>query len=280
MTRTSMSSLKKRVVTAVILLPVVLGGVIVLPTPYFAVLLALAVLGGAWEWAGLAGWPTVQGRIVYVATFALALLSTAGLALNSVGSAVVICIGLAWWSVALAMVWRYQARGSIDVAPKWLRALVGWLVLLPAWVSMVVLHGHDEQGVYLVLTLLAVIWSADIAAYFVGRRWGRRRLASRVSPGKSLEGVMGGLVAVLATGVVAGIALGLAGGDLWLFLILCLATASISVLGDLAESLFKRQVGLKDSGNLLPGHGGVLDRIDSLTAAAPLFTAGILVILA
>ncbi len=280
MTRTSMSSLKKRVITAVILLPVVLGGVIVLPTPYFAVLLALAVLGGAWEWAGMAGWPTVQGRIVYVAAFALALLSTAGLALNPIGSAVVICIGLAWWSVALAMVWRYQARGSVGVAPKWLRALVGWMVLLPAWVSMVVLHGHDEQGVYLVLTLLAVIWSADIAAYFVGRRWGRRRLASRVSPGKSLEGAMGGLVAVLATGVVAGFAFGLAGGELWLFLILCLATASISVLGDLAESLFKRQVGLKDSGNLLPGHGGVLDRIDSLTAAAPLFTAGVLVILA
>ncbi len=183
---------------------------------------------------------------------------------------------LAWWVVASGLVWYYQLHGGLGPGPKWLRGLVGWLILVPPWVSLVSLHGRTGNGAYLVLTLLVLIWSADIAAFFAGRRWGRRRLASHVSPGKSWEGVIGGLLAVAAVAVVSGVLLELADAQLLLFLVLCLATALISILGDLTESAFKRQVGLKDSGRLLPGHGGVLDRIDSLTAAAPLFAAGML----
>ena len=270
-----MSSLTQRVITAAILAPLTVGGILVLPTPYFAVLMAAVILAGAWEWAALTGWPSVAGRLCYLAVFALALLGGEWLARSGTGLGIVLGVALAWWVVALGLVWYYQAQGGLGPGPKWLRGLAGWLVLVPPWVSLVGLHDRTGDGGYLVLILLVLIWSADIAAFFAGRRWGRRRLASHVSPGKSWEGVLGGLLAVLAVAVVSGVLLGLADAELLLFLILCLATALISILGDLAESVFKRQVGLKDSGRLLPGHGGVLDRIDSLTAAAPLFAAGI-----
>ncbi len=149
------------------------------------------------------------------------------------------------------------------------------MVLIPTWVALIALHRHNSDGPYLVVFLLALIWAADSAAFFVGRRWGKTRLASRVSPAKSWEGAVGGvLAAVVLAGLVSGF-LGLGRDQFPLFLLLSLVTAMISILGDLVESLYKRQAGLKDSGNILPGHGGVMDRIDSLTAAAPLFVAGL-----
>lgn len=271
-----MSGLTQRVITALILVPLAVGGILVLPTPYFAAFLGVVMLAGAWEWAALAGWPSLQGRLSYVAVFVLALLAGGALARSMPGLATIFGAALAWWVTALALVWYFQAQGALGPGPKWLRGLVGWLVLIPSWIALVALHSRAADGIYLVLILLVLIWTADIAAFFAGRRWGRRRLASHVSPGKSWEGVIGGLLAVLAMAVVCGVLLEFSGAEFGLFLLLCLATALISILGDLTESVFKRQVGLKDSGQLLPGHGGVLDRIDSLTAAAPLFAAGIL----
>ena len=273
-----MSPLTQRVVTAAVLVPVVVGGIMALPTQYFAALLAVVMLGAAWEWAALSGWLSPQARLTYMALFALAMLGSGWLADSAEGLSAVLGIALVWWVVALALVGHYQRRGDLAPGPRWLRGLVGCLVLIPAWAALVSLHGRTAYGVYLVLTLFLLIWSADIAAFFAGRRWGRRRLASRVSPGKSWEGVMGALLAVLAVALAAAVPLGYSGAGLGLFLLLCLGTALISVLGDLTESVFKRQAGVKDSGHLLPGHGGVLDRIDSLTAAAPLFAAGIAVL--
>ncbi len=273
-----MSPLTQRVVTAAVLVPVVVGGIMALPTQYFSALLAVVMLGAAWEWAALSGWLSPQARLTYMALFALAMLGGGWLADSAEGLRAVLGIALVWWVVALALVGHYQRRGDLAPGPRWLRGLVGCLVLIPAWAALVSLHGRTAYGVYLVLTLFLLIWSADIAAFFAGRRWGRRRLASRVSPGKSWEGVMGALLAVLAVALAAAVPLGYSGAGLGLFLLLCLGTALISVLGDLTESVFKRQAGVKDSGHLLPGHGGVLDRIDSLTAAAPLFAAGIAVL--
>ncbi len=249
-----MSGLTQRVITAAILAPLAVGAILVLPTPYFAALLAVVMLAGAWEWAGLAGWPSVQGRLSYLAVFALVLVGAAWLAQGATGRGLLLGVGLGWWLVALGLVWYYQARSGLGPGPKWLRGLAGWLVLVPPWVSLVSLHGETSNGGYLVLTLLALIWSADIAAFFAGRRWGRRRLASHVSPGKSWEGVGGGLLAVLAVAVISGVLLGFTEADLWLFLVLCLATALISILGDLTESVFKRQIGLKDSVRATAGH--------------------------
>ncbi len=273
-----MSPLTQRVATAAVLVPVVVGGVMALPTEYFAALLAVVMLAAAWEWTILAGWLSPPARFAYMALFALAMLGGGWLAGSPEGLSAVLGVALVWWSVALVLVGHYQRRGDLAPGPRWLRGLVGCLVLIPAWAALVSLHGRTTYGVYLVLTLFVLIWSADIAAFFAGRRWGRRRLASRVSPGQSWEGVMGALLAVFAVALAAGIPLGYSRAGLGLFLLLCLGTALISVLGDLTESVFKRQAGVKDSGHLLPGHGGVLDRIDSLTAAAPLFAAGIAVL--
>jgi phosphatidate cytidylyltransferase len=151
---------------------------------------------------------------------------------------------------------------------------MGLLVLVPAWFSLVALRA-DVRGQWLLLFLLVLVWVADSAAFFAGRRWGRTRLSSRVSPGKSWEG----LYAALAAGILAGFLYsrltGLQGLEMLKFLFICAVTVLGSVVGDLVESMMKRSIKQKDSGRLLPGHGGVLDRIDSLTAAGPIFLAGI-----
>jgi phosphatidate cytidylyltransferase len=183
--------------------------------------------------------------------------------------------GLGWWLVALAWVVRFQQGLAVDALDRPLvRLVVGWLILAPACGAVVYLHASAKSGPWMVLYLVALIATADSAAYFVGRRLGRRRLASHVSPGKSLEGVAGALLAVAALALGIGWSFGFARP--FGFMVLSLATVLVSILGDLTESVIKRRAGLKDSGSIVPGHGGILDRIDSITAAAPVFVLGCL----
>jgi phosphatidate cytidylyltransferase len=268
-----MSSLAKRALTAVVLIPLVVAVTLALPTGYFAAFMGILAVAGAWEWAAMAGWPSPLQRIGYCATLALVLVGIHRVMSCEAGTWLVLAGGLVWWLVALAWVVRFQqgiALGAFD--SPWVRLLVGWLTLGPAWGALTHLHAGDLHGRGLVLLLLVIIWTADSAAYFVGRRFGARRLASRVSPGKSLEGLAGALLAVALLAMFAA-ELGWFQSRLGL-LTLCLLTVMLSVLGDLTESVFKRTAGVKDSGTLVPGHGGVLDRIDSLSAAAPLFVLG------
>ena len=203
------------------------------------------------------------------------LVTTAWLVQSESGLWAVLLAALAWWLTALAWVVRTQQGlpvDALDRAP--VRALAGWLVVAPGWGALVALHGAGEQGPLLVVYLMILVATADSAAYFVGRRLGRHRLASNVSPGKSVEGVAGGLAGV-ALVAVAAVLVGGVERPMG-FVVLSLATALVSVLGDLAESTFKRRAGLKDSGSIIPGHGGILDRIDGYTAAVPLFVLGCL----
>jgi phosphatidate cytidylyltransferase len=206
---------------------------------------------------------------------ALAALLFAGSS-HELRTSAVLGLGLAWWGVAALWVIDYQRgrRRGILLGRPLLAGAIGWLVLLPSWLAVVALHGEPARGPALVLILLCVIWGADTGAYFAGRRLGKHKLASRVSPGKTWEGALGGLVTVLAVGPIGGAWIGLGGGDLGWFVVLCALTVPVSIVGDLTESLFKREAGVKDSGSSIPGHGGVLDRIDSLTAAAPFFAIG------
>jgi phosphatidate cytidylyltransferase len=271
-----MSSLTQRVITAAVLVPLVLWGIVALPNPYFALLFAAFSTLGAWEWSALAGQAAPRQRALYLLAFVPGLALAYYLSQADWGLSLILGLGLLWWLQAVVLVGRHQARGQWPPASSVWRGGAGWLVLIPSWVALVSLHGYPERGPYLVVFLLALVWCADIAAFFAGRRWGRHRLASRVSPGKSWEGVGGALAAVALLAAMTGGLSGLGAGRTVLFVLLALLTASASVLGDLTESLFKRQAGVKDSGRLLPGHGGVLDRIDSLTAAAPLFALGVL----
>ena len=268
------SSLRQRALTAFILGPLVLAAVLWLPTPGFALFLASVTLGAAWEWAPLAGLERRHDRIGYLALIGVLLLSLwliPGLRLWVMGAAVV------WWitqTVHLARLREVPPKVGIQVSDLG----SGVLVLAAPWAALVALHQIDPQGPVLVLFLMALVWTADSLAYFVGRRFGRIKLAPRISPGKTREGVYGALVGAVLWGLLYGWARSLGLSGTLVAVLLCGVTVLISVVGDLHESLLKRGRGLKDSSHLLPGHGGLLDRVDSLTAAAPVFVLGLALI--
>ncbi|MFC1684282.1 phosphatidate cytidylyltransferase [Pseudomonadota bacterium] len=269
--------LAQRLLTAMLLIPLVVSGVLYLSTPRLALILAFIVLLGAQEWARLAGIQSKAGQWFYamLVAFALAL------------SALVLSHPqlIFWLFAAVTAGWLLEVVGLLRIRqvktdakglnlPK---ALVGFLVLVPAWIALISLHGSGQHGPALVLFVMVLIWVADSGAYFAGRRWGRVKLAPAISPGKTREGVYGALAGSVVCGLVLAWMRPEIGGVV-ATIPLCMLTCLVSVEGDLFESLIKRQAGVKDSGSLLPGHGGVLDRIDSLTAAAPVFLFGLLLL--
>jgi phosphatidate cytidylyltransferase len=261
------SELTRRVLTAGVLVPMVVGGVLFADPLYFALFMGAFVVLGAVEWGRLAGF-ALATRAAYAAGTAalLALCYYGGGAVALLLSALAVPF---WWRAA-TWVWGYERTGAGPQLTAPARGLCGWLLLVPTWCGIVAIRG-GEHGPATLLFLLVLVWAADIAAYFAGRRFGRHKLSPRVSPGKSWEGAAGAmLVAALLVPVWI-----LFRGEPWghapPVLLMFWATVAVSILGDLAESLFKRQAGVKDSGTLLPGHGGVLDRVDSLTAAVPFF---------
>ena len=255
-----MSETGRRFLTAIGLVPAVAVIVLALPAVAFQAALLLVVAGGAWEWSRLAGLSPAPAYAA-AATGSLAVVLGSGGALGE-GFA---WVGVAWWLAAFVAVVRFRGPARAPARPA--RALAGWLVLVPAGAALAEVHARPD-GPALAMTLLAVVWAADTGAWFTGRRFGRTRLAPRVSPGKTWEGVAGGVAAAAAAGAAAAWWLGLPLPDLLLAAVLA---SGASVVGDLYESLCKRRAGVKDSGRLLPGHGGLLDRIDGLTAAAPVY---------
>ena len=173
-------------------------------------------------------------------------------------------IACIWWFIAF--LWTFRFPTAIPMPARW---LCGVLVIVPLYAALILLYRHGLE--YLLFTML-IVWAADAGAYFAGKMFGRVKLAPAISPGKTWEGVIGGLllVGVLAVATSVWRELSMA-----VFLPFCLAVAAISVVGDLTVSMFKRTAGVKDSGSLFPGHGGVLDRVDSVAAAAPLFALGL-----
>jgi phosphatidate cytidylyltransferase len=261
--------LRERLAAALVLIPLLVAALFYLPQWAWAVLMGGVVLLAAHEWARLSSFDAGAERLYLVITV---LLLAVAYWLLETGA------GLSWWLAGLATAFW------LVVAPLWLatgfagqgrllRAVVGWLLLLPPWVATLELR---LMGPGLTLFALGLIWLADSAAYFIGHAFGRHKLAPRVSPGKTWEGVAGGVgAALLLAWIVAATAPNflLAGRTVAVpaFVLACAAVAAISVLGDLFESHIKRLKGVKDSSHLIPGHGGVLDRIDSLTSALPVF---------
>jgi phosphatidate cytidylyltransferase len=268
--------LKTRILTAAVLIPAVLAALFLLPSRLWALVILAVVAIGAFEWSNLVGFNR-QMRVVFVGVTVLVGLAmlyapTAGFDRgwpDAIVLAVCALAALFWVAVApfwVAGRWRTQSRASM--------AVVGWIVLLGTWVALVELQARSP---WLVLAAMAIVWIADTAAYFSGRAFGRRKLAPYISPGKTWEGVYGAWVAVgvyalalVPFATAAGVRVPVTTWSIALWVVLALVLAGISVLGDLFESLLKRNASVKDSGAILPGHGGVLDRIDALLAAMPL----------
>lgn len=268
-TARSGADLRPRLATAAVLIVLVVAALRWLPTPALATVFALIASLGMWEWTQLAGMTRPGLRLVIVAVGLLAMIAIYRYSIDLVMKYLFLFNGI-WWVVAAMLVVRYQRSGIAPPAGQVWRTLAGWAMILPAWCALLVLH--QRLGYRGVLALLLVIWAADSAAYLIGRKLGRRRLASRVSPGKSWEGLWAGMVGAALVGALCAPWLGFQ--SRLTLVMLVEVVVLISVLGDLTESLFKRISGFKDSGALLPGHGGVLDRIDSLLAAAPIFLVG------
>ncbi len=254
--------LKTRIATAVVAL-LLLGAVLfVVPGSIARSIIALLVLAGAWEWSGFLGLPSNAGRGFYV--LVIAALMAVSFFVVPQHSDWLLRAASVWWFAAF--IWTFFFPTPIPLLLRW---VCGVLVLVPLFVALLKLYSF---GVETLLFALLIVWAADIGAYFAGKQFGRVKLAPNISPGKTWEGVFGGLLAVAVLTV------------LWanwqnlpiaVFLPFCLAVGALSIVGDLTVSMFKRTAGLKDSGKLFPGHGGVLDRVDSVSAAAPLFALGL-----
>ncbi len=268
------SGLRQRLFTGLLLSGAVSLAVLWLPTAVLALVMSSFMLLGAWEWIALAGWTHPVVRMLYVGLLALVLAGEWFLLTPNSTVALIFVAAVALWWLALVVLLP-QIRTIVPATRRELGlALLGLGLLSAPWFALARLHSQPQSGPWLVLFLLTLVWLADSAAYFAGRRWGQHKLAPVLSPGKTLEGLWG----ALAIGGLWGILLawttasGLVVGSL--MLVLCLITVVISVVGDLYESWLKRRRDVKDAGALLPGHGGMLDRIDSLIAATPVFVLG------
>ena len=275
--------LRQRVFTALLLVAAFLTGVYFLPLPVLAAVFALVVALGAWEWSLLAGLSNAVARVLYAtlvcaATYALYRYAGYGAALRAEQVQPILGLGCLWWCFALLWVRSFPASAGLWNSTA-MRLLMGMLILLPAWFAAVYLLHLEKHGAVMVV-LVMITAAADIAAYFAGRRFGRHALAPRVSPGKTWEGFWGGVLAVALLSVLVWWLLPPRFDHLSLMatVVVALAASLASVLGDLTVSMVKRQSGVKDSSSLLPGHGGLLDRIDSLCAAAPTFALGLLLV--
>jgi phosphatidate cytidylyltransferase len=273
--------LKQRVLTALILIPVLLAALFYFPPGWIVVLFGLFIATAAWEWTALTGMRGIFSRAAYV----LCLLILGAAAIYSVlqqPSPIVSFLAAAglWWLWALAELISRKDVNKGMFATTAGKVVGGFLVLIPPWVASVYLLEMDSERPRLLLFLLVLVWVADTAAYFAGSFFGRTKLAPHVSPGKTVEGVMGGIAAVVLLAWLCGTMIWKFEPELLVQWIgLAIVTALFSVVGDLTESRLKRIAGVKDSGSLFPGHGGVLDRIDALTAAVPIFLLGVITLL-
>lgn len=273
---------RTRLIAALVMAPAAIAAILLLPTPWLMALTAVVFMAGLWEWFDLADVRDSLARSVLLAANLALMVALVWASRSSAGFSFVLLqlvslIGVAWWLVSLLWLGRYEFASDPDSHARAIKLAAGTLSLVPAWCALAWIHGEDgDVGHRWLLAALAIVWAADSGAYFAGRRFGGklfkgRRLAPRISPNKTFEGLLGGLVAGVAVGIGLGLFAGASVAQLpWVVLASVIAVL-FSVIGDLFESLLKRHAGMKDSSQLIPGHGGVLDRLDGVLAALPAF---------
>ena len=277
--------MKTRILAALVMAPLAIAAILLLPTPWLAPLAAVLFLAGLWEWFKLADVDdTLTRTFLLAANLLLMVMLVWGSRTDRGGSLalfhLMILVGVAWW--VLAALWlRFPGFGSHHEG--WGRAVklaAGTLAVIPAWCALAVIHGDPADAATIgiiprnhlwLLTALMMIWMADTGAYFAGRKFGKHKLAPRISPNKTIEGLAGGAIAATVFGLIFAMIAGASTADLPWVVLTALITVAASVVGDLFESLLKRHAGAKDSSHLIPGHGGLLDRMDSVLAALPVF---------
>lgn len=261
--------LKQRIITAIVLVVVFAWATFGWTNQAFEYLLFVVAAIGAWEWSRLGGLFSTQTRVAYTLISVGVLYSFLGADPDVVFSMASLSTA-AWLGITFHQIYG-QAPSLKPREPDAIKLVVGIFLLVPVLTALNWLH-HSEMGsAGLMLYMLCIVWAADIGAYFAGRRFGKNKLAPNTSPGKTWEGVAGGLVAVFVLSIIGSAIYGVSFNSPMYFIFISLLTGCISVVGDLFESRLKREMALKDSSQILPGHGGVLDRIDSVLAAAPVF---------
>lgn len=274
--------MKQRIITAIILAVITIGTVFFLPLQFFMLMLAVVFLFASKEWARFVD-KTGPGFVLYFygALLALTLFMVPidkmwGLnGISPIFSSGLIFAAI-WWIIALFMVLTYPRSASIWSSSKLLKTCFGIAILIPFFWGLVAIRTINMQhdfyyGSELLMYVFLLVWASDTGGYFFGKKFGKHKLLPTVSPGKTIEGFFGGLFLGVVIAFLGIFYFDMPNDEDISFLIISLVTILVSVLGDLTESIFKRESGLKDSGNLFPGHGGILDRIDSITAAVPIF---------
>ena len=264
--------LKQRIITAVIFGSLMILTIFKLPNSFATIIFAGIALIGAWEWSALMGVKTNQKKLLYVVLIGVLMSFVWFFVFEPEQEKFILLIATLWWVGVVFLLILYKPAWLQSIRLQKLLVYSAPIVLVPAWLALKILH---QQSPAMLMFLFALIWVADISAYFVGKRFGKKKLASELSPGKSLEGVYGALISTVLMAYI-GVQIFSMDKKIWIYFIgLCVFITFISVVGDLYESLLKRKAGAKDSGTILPGHGGVLDRIDSLAAAAPGYVLGL-----
>ena len=275
---------KTRLLAALIMAPIAILSVLFMPTPILAALSALLFLAALWEWLKLAEVDDTLARTILLVLNLALMVALVWASRSSAGGSfallqLVVVLGVVWWLFAMLWMKHYDFASDHDSHARVFKLAAGTLAVVPAWCALGLIHASQPNGHRWLLLALFLVWSADTGAYFAGRKFGGklfagRKLAPRISPNKTIEGMLGGLLLALVVAMIGAPLAGATVDQLPAVALVALASVSFSVVGDLFESLLKRHINVKDSGNLIPGHGGVLDRVDSVLAALPVFALG------
>jgi phosphatidate cytidylyltransferase len=270
---------RTRLLAALFMTPLAVAAVLLIPTPWLVALAAVLFLAGLQEWLRLAEIDDALQRTTLLVLNLALMVAIVWASRSSNGFSLVLfqvatVVGVVWWLFAMLWLKHYEFASDHDTHARMFKLAAGTLAVVPAWAALALIHGTEPNGHRWLLVALVTIWAADTGAYFAGRKFGKHKLSPRISPNKTIEGLVGGMLASLVVAVVGGLLAGATPAQLPLVALVVVVTVGFSVVGDLFESLLKRHVGAKDSGDLIPGHGGILDRIDGVVAALPVFALG------